>query len=108
MVKTFLSIDQLQFVGDPQRKLQNVAVACGSAGEFLPIARDAGCDCLVTGETRFHTCLEAEATDIALVLAGHFASERFGVERLADVLADRFPEVRVWPSQTERDPLRWA
>ena len=61
----------------------------------------------VTGEARFHTLLEAEATGVGLILAGHFASERFAVERLAEVLAAKFPGLTVWPSRRERDPLRY-
>jgi putative NIF3 family GTP cyclohydrolase 1 type 2 len=87
--------------------LQRVAVACGSAGELLAAAQRQLCDCLVTGETRFHTALDAEAGDTALVLAGHFATERFAVELLADRLAAEFPAAAVWASRTERDPLDW-
>lgn len=106
-VKQFLKIERVQVVGSPDREIKKVAVACGSAGEFLAPARAAGCDCLVTGEVRFHTALEAEATGIALVLAGHYASERFGVEALAGVLARQFPKLRIWASQQEADPLAW-
>lgn len=106
-LKTFLSIERLQLVGDPQRHVETIAVACGSAGKFLESARYQRCDAFVTGETSFHTCLEAEATGIALLLPGHYASERFAVEHLADVLAKTFPNARVWPSRRERDPLRW-
>lgn len=104
-VKAFLQLSQVQVVGVLDRKVQSVAVACGSAGEFLTPARENGCDCLVTGEVRFHTALEAEATDMALVLTGHYASERFAVEALAGVLAQQFPALRVWASREERDPL---
>ena len=67
----------------------------------------AGCDLLITGETNFHTCLEAEATGVGLLLAGHYASERFGVERLADIVARQFPNLECWASVDERDPLTW-
>ncbi|MEO8497908.1 MAG: Nif3-like dinuclear metal center hexameric protein, partial [Planctomycetota bacterium] len=80
---------------------------CGSAGSFLEAARSKDCDLLVTGETSFHTCLEAEATDMALLLPGHYASERFAVEILADVLAEQFPGIDVWASRDEADPLKW-
>ncbi len=103
----FLKIGGLQIVGDPARWVHRVAVGCGSAGELLGRAIACGCDCFVTGETRFHTCLEAEAEDVPLLLVGHFASERFAVEQLADVLAGQFPDVKVWASRAERDPIAW-
>ena len=107
-LKLQLAVDGLHQVGEADRPIQRIAVACGSAGEFLDVARQLGCDLLVTGETSFHTCLEAEATGVALLLPGHYASERFAVERLADVLAEEFPELEVWSSRDEQDPLRWV
>ncbi len=107
-VKTFLRIGGLHVVGGGDRLICSVAVACGSAGQFLSAARDAGCDLFVTGETSFHTCLEAQASGMALLLPGHFASERFAVEQLADVLAAQFPSTDVWASRTESDPLEWV
>jgi dinuclear metal center YbgI/SA1388 family protein len=107
-VKAFLRVEHVQYVGEPDRAVQTVAVACGAAGEFLEPARRMDCDAMLLGETRFHTCLEAEAAGIALVLPGHYASERFAIEALSDVLAAQFPSLSVWPSGCERDPLRWA
>jgi len=106
-VKAVLAIDNAQAVGALNQKISRVGVACGSAGEFLPAAKAAGCDCLVTGEVRFHTCLEAESLGVSLVLAGHFASERFAMVELADRLATAFPSVQVWASQQETDPIHW-
>jgi dinuclear metal center YbgI/SA1388 family protein len=104
-LKQFLAIDRLQLVGDPQQPIRTVAVACGAAGELLEAARQNGCDAMVVGEARFHTCLEAEALGIALLLPGHFASERFALDCLAEVLARQFPDLEVWASRSERDPI---
>jgi putative NIF3 family GTP cyclohydrolase 1 type 2 len=60
---------------------------------------------LLTGEVRFHDCLTAAAQGLALILPGHYATERLGVEGLADRLKARWPELEVWPSRRERDPL---
>jgi len=107
-LKTQLAITGLHQVGEATLPISRVAVACGSAGSYLEVARDHHCDLLVTGETSFHTCLEAEATGMALLLPGHHASERFAVEELAEVLGGEFPGLDVWASRDERDPLRWV
>lgn len=104
-LKQFLGIASLQAVGNLERQVTLAAVACGSAGSFLQPATRVGCELLVTGETSFHTCLEAEASGVALLLPGHFASERFAVERLAEVIAAQFPVLEVFASREERDPI---
>ncbi|MGC6462990.1 MAG: Nif3-like dinuclear metal center hexameric protein [Pirellulaceae bacterium] len=102
------SISGLQIVAAPSATIQTVGIACGAAGSFLDAAISAGCDAFVTGETNFHTCLEAKAQQITLALPGHYASERFAVENLAQRLQETFPNIDVRPSIDETDPLRWV
>jgi len=109
-VKFFLDIGDApggtQIVGNDETLVSRVAIACGSGGSFLETAIEKKCDCLVTGETTFHTCLEAEARGVGLILPGHFASERFAMLSLADYLNEQLTGIDVWASQTERNPLR--
>jgi putative NIF3 family GTP cyclohydrolase 1 type 2 len=84
-----------------------VGVACGSAGSLHDAARQAGCECLVSGEATFHACIAAQAAGMSLLLVGHYASERFGVEQLARVIQERFSDLSVWASREEQDPLAW-
>ena len=88
------------------RPISKVAIACGSGGSFLSTAIRAGCDVLVTGEATYHTCLEAEATKVSLLMLGHYASERFAMEELAQQLGKEFADLEVWASAEERDPVR--
>jgi dinuclear metal center YbgI/SA1388 family protein len=106
-VKAFLKIEHAGRVGRAEQPIRTVAVGCGAAGSLLAAARTAGCDAMLLGETSLHTCLEAEATGVGLILAGHFASERFAVEALAGVLGEQFPGVQVWASRDEHDPIEW-
>lgn len=107
-LKKFLGISRLQMVGEPQRPVSQVAVACGAAGEMLEDAYAIGCHCLVIGEVRYHECLAAEARGLGLLIPGHFASERFAVVWLAEVLARQFPTLGVWASHSERDAIQWC
>jgi dinuclear metal center YbgI/SA1388 family protein len=107
-VKKMLQVDGLHLVGKADRKVKRVGIACGSAGELLDAAIAGRCDLFITGEARFHTVLAAEAAEVAMVLVGHYASERFGMEDLALQLASALTGVTVWASKRESDPLRWA
>lgn len=107
-VKSLLNIPYLQYVGDPEQPVQTVAVACGSAAEFLSDAAHLGCDVFLTGEARFHACLEARQLGIPLILAGHYATERPAVEELAQVIQSKFPTLNVFASRVESDPLAWS
>ena len=57
---------------------------------------------------RFHRGFEAETLGIGLLVAGHYATERPGVEDLAEKIPWAFPELIVWPSRAERDPIRMS
>ncbi len=92
--------------GNLNRPVRRVAVACGAGDDFLNDAARSGADVLLTGEARFHRALEAEALGIGLLTAGHYATERPGIEELAKKIALAFPDVTVWPSRDERDPIR--
>ena len=92
-------------VGTADQQVTKVALACGSGGSFLAAAKRRGCDAMITGEATFHTCLEAESLGIGLGLLGHYWSERFAMERLAQYLSAEFPELTIWPSRSEHDPV---
>jgi dinuclear metal center YbgI/SA1388 family protein len=94
-----------QVVGEPDRRVERVAVVCGAGDDFLGDAARAGADVLLTGEARYHRALEAEALGLGLIVAGHHATERPGVEDLAGLIASAFPALTVWPSRREADPF---
>lgn len=107
-LKQFLNLKDVRITGEPDRPVKKIAVGCGSGGEFLTAAKRTGCDLFVTGEANFHSCLEAEASDVTLLLVGHYASERFAVEQLAGLIAAEFPQLNCWPSEQEHPPLQWV
>ncbi len=105
--KTLLKSSGLQLVGDPEEPVEKVAIVCGAGGDFLPDALGARADVFITGELRFHDYLAAQANELALLLPGHYATERLGAEELAASLQRRWPDIEVWVSRRERDPVCW-
>jgi dinuclear metal center YbgI/SA1388 family protein len=106
--KERLGSSYVHIVGEPDRSIQRVALACGAGGEFLQDAARAGADAFLTGEMRFHDYLSAQSQGIALILPGHYATEHFGIEELATRLQARWPELQVWASKRETDPVQLA
>lgn len=70
-----LDLDHARFVGDPRRKVRNVAVMGGAgAGEIPRIP--AGVDVYVTGDVKYHEADAALARGLAVVDAGHAGTEK--------------------------------
>ncbi len=106
LVAATLESDSVQVVGEFARPVKRIAVACGAGDDFLHDARRSGADVLLTGEARFHRGLESQELGLALITAGHHATERPGVVDLAARLVAAFPELVVWPSHDEHDPFQ--
>ena len=107
-VKTALRAGMVQTVGDAAARVERVAIVCGAGGELLHDAARARADVFLTGEMRFHDYLAAQSQGLALVLPGHYATERFAVEELAGRLQGQWKDVQVWASRRERDPVTWV
>lgn len=107
-VKKVCSLEHLQYVGNPEAQIRRVGVACGSAAEFMEEASQLDCDVLITGEARFHALLEARTKPIAMIIVGHYASERFACERLAEFLQAEFSNLATHASSVESDPVSFG
>lgn len=77
---------------DPARRTRAWAICtgAGASSETLREARALGIDTLVVGEGPHHTAVEADELGIAVIYAGHYATETLGVRALAAHLSDRF------------------
>jgi dinuclear metal center YbgI/SA1388 family protein len=104
-VKKTLSAASVQVVGDLSQTVSRVAVACGAAGEYLVDSLRSNADVFLTGEMRFHDALSARDRGVSVILPGHYATERPGVEELAAKIAAEWAGVTAWASRAERDPL---
>ena len=72
------------------RSIQRIGVVTGSGADALAEAATLRLDALVTGECHHHHAIDAMELGVHLVLAGHYATETFGVKALAAHVAERF------------------
>jgi len=85
-VKASLAVDSVRLVGDPQMRIGKVALCGGSGSSLLAEAIRQGADVLVTGDVKYHEAQNAASQGIALIDAGHFATEHLMVAELSAVL----------------------
>jgi dinuclear metal center YbgI/SA1388 family protein len=69
---------------------QRIGIVTGGAGSHLVEVAAEQVDTFVTGEGPHHTFVLAEELGINLLYGGHYATETFGVKKLAARLAERF------------------
>jgi dinuclear metal center YbgI/SA1388 family protein len=103
-VRTVLHTDRIGVVGDPDAPVRTVALCTGSGGDFAIRARGAGADLYLTGEVKHSQALLARQQGLALLDAGHFATERPAVPLMADYLRERLPGLTAVEAD-ERDPM---
>jgi len=108
-VKQALGLSSLRIVGGADHRIAKVAVCGGSGASLLNEAKRQGADVLVTGDVKYHEARQAESQNMALIDAGHFATERLMVPNLARVLKEeaikRKLEVEFIEMEGEGDPF---
>jgi putative NIF3 family GTP cyclohydrolase 1 type 2 len=75
MIKDILCIENVNVVGELQRSIKKVAICGGDGADFIMNAYNSGCDVYITGDIRYHDACDARDMGIALIDAGHFATE---------------------------------
>ena len=63
-------------------RVEDVAIATGSGADWLGEAAEAGTDAFLTGEGKQQIYHEAKEAGVTVLLAGHYATETFGVRSL--------------------------
>jgi len=101
-VKEKLHAASVRYV-DTGSPVKRVAVGGGACGSMLEDVLAAGCDTFVTADVKYDVFLQAKALGIALLDAGHYATENVVCPVLADFLRKRAPQAEVRLSQCHRE-----
>ena len=110
-VKQALNLQQLRLVGDPARAVQKIAVCGGSGASLIRAAVAKGADVLVTGDLKYHEAQEALELGLAVIDAGHFATENIVIQTVVEFLQTKIAKTKenipVLAAQTTFDPFKF-
>ena len=107
-VKHALNVANIRIAGAVPNTVSKVAVFCGSFDVDLGLLKKSCADVLITGDVKYHDALDAREMGLCIIDAGHFATERIIVEKLAKTLQDRFPALEAQCNTLEKDPFVFA
>lgn len=86
-----------EVLGSPPKRMlfgpkqaNRVGIVTGAAASLMRQAAAAGLDTYITGEGNHHTYFDAEELHLNVFYGGHYATETFGVQALAEHLSIRF------------------
>ncbi len=105
----WFGLRNFRYVGNPDQKINRVAVMTGSGGEYFREAKASRAQVLVTGDVKYHSALDALDEGIALIDIGHYASEigmtTLVAEKLQSWLKSKKCKTPVKVSEMTRDPF---
>ena len=76
--------------GDGPATVRSIGVVSGAAAGDLRAAIAAGLDAFITGEPSEWAMAEAAEAGMHFISAGHYATETLGIQKVAQLAADRF------------------
>ena len=96
----------LKYTPSPKDTVQRVAV-CGGSGSFLlGAAKAVGADVFITADYKYHQFFDADGT-ISILDVGHFESEQFTIDLIADRLSEKFPKFAVLKTEVNTNPIQY-
>lgn len=106
LVKRNLNAKALRHSDFLGRKIKKVAV-CGGSGFFmLNVAKRCKADAYVTADVKYHDFFEADG-QLLLVDAGHFETEQFTKELIADVISKKITNFAVSISEVKTNSINY-
>lgn len=88
------------------RAISRVAI-CGGAGSFLiPKALSSGAQAFVTADLKYHEFFSADG-NLLLADIGHFESEQYTIDLLAEGLQKKFPTFAVLKTEVKTNPVHY-
>jgi dinuclear metal center YbgI/SA1388 family protein len=72
------------------KNINKIAVCSGSGSDYLSLAKEMGCDALLTGDASHHSFLDADEMGIVLFACGHFETEMIAIKPLLEKINNEF------------------
>lgn len=109
-VKKTFNAEFIRYVGHHNDLIKTIAIINGSGEDFFDASVKLGADCIITGDTKYHHVNDLKEQNIALIDAGHFATEWIPLKIFGEVLKKQLLQNgydnEVLISEISKDPYK--
>jgi len=100
LVKEKFGLAHVTVFGDPEKSIKTAAICPGSGRSEIMKAASQGADVLITGDIGHHEGLDALASGLAVIDAGHYGLEHIFVKDIMRFLTENIDETVVFGEET--------
>ena len=105
-LKIKLKTDCIRYTSLLNNEIKKVAL-CGGSGRFLlNAAKQSGADIFITSDFKYHEFFDAEDR-ILIADIGHYESEQYTMDLIADFLRKNFPKFAIHLSKVNTNPINY-
>lgn len=91
----------------PAGEIVKKVAVCGGSGSFLlGAAMASGADVFITADYKYHQFFDADRK-ISILDVGHFESEQFTIDLIADFIEKNFPKFAVLKTEVNTNPIQY-
>ena len=106
LVKDRLQTGTIKHTEKLNLPVKTVALCGGAGGFLLKNAIAAGAQAFVTSDYKYHEFFDADG-HLLLCDVGHYESEQYTTELLAELLTKEFPNFAVYTTEVNTNPVRY-
>lgn len=110
-IKEKFGINQLKVVRSNEKTIRKVALCSGAGSDYINLASQMGCKCLITGDIKYHEAQLAKQLDLNIIDAGHFETENIYTSYLKEFLSTRCKEkgydIKIIESEAIENPFEY-
>ncbi len=77
----------------PEKQIEKVFICAGSGSGMMSEIISSEADCFITGESKYHDMLDLAALGVAVIEAGHDASEKISLTEIEKIIKTNFDDI---------------
>lgn len=91
VLKEIFGLDRIKMSMNGEYVLSKIAICSGSGGSLWRLAKEKGCDALITGDVKHDVWIDANNGYFTIFDCGHFQTENLVLEEIRRALEEEFP-----------------